>query len=546
MVNTLEELQKELEASGSGEFKPTDNSGVLDDDVLSQLAKATSPESIGLRLRKDESEPKSDSVVPEHKLDTTPLPVSKVPPEPKSSSVTGNDWKGIHSMLNGDSVAAPSAPVNQEAAGNVMKIPASGQFVGNTASGEPDWNKLTHDLKWAQNDAMSRRNVDHLLATVTPDGRYKMDPGSYEAEVSNARLPLEMAQARQGWQKGQNSINLDEEAKRAAAADRDPTSPQSRRAQEAFKNFFGDSKYLPSNISQLSAAELKQYTGGDILPLMKMSNAEQIVKDKANGIAKTLADDKQSTSLLYKDHPEVIPEIMAAADQAGLSRVQSALEGRFNRQGAQDHADETQARSQKFQEDQAIAASERNFKRAQDLKVFDKNYDNTHKPLTSEMEDRRQALIAAPAILKLYADAMSKVPGDTIQDKIRNFSVTALPKQAKALGIEGSDFPEFKRSVEIALTRTLEGGMARPGNVEMMHSSMPDINDAPNIRKSGTQNLQNLIDLNGHSFDKAIESGGYSGSQPISPLMKTNPETPVAKPPTKTTVPAGRSLFEEE
>lgn len=139
----------------------------------------------------------------------------------------------------------------------VSKMKSVG-WTPSVSAAEPDWEAMQKQLVSAQRAASTGRSVENMLANAGNTGAYRTDPGRFEEQANIAKVPLEIAQARQGYEKGQEALDTEKEKGAAEKADRDPTSPVSERARNAYRAFFKGSPE-PEGFDQFSAEDVKRF-----------------------------------------------------------------------------------------------------------------------------------------------------------------------------------------------------------------------------------------------------------------------------------------------
>ncbi len=142
-----------------------------------------------------------------------------------------------------------------------------------TASSALDWKELGDRMNKAHVADDVSRSSEHYLANAANPGAYreKRDVGE---NVAAAKLPLELAQAKQGLERGELANEAARSKIGADTADRDPSSLQSQKARESFKAFFGGTVQLPAGIDNWSAADIKRFAStGDMARILAAKNA---------------------------------------------------------------------------------------------------------------------------------------------------------------------------------------------------------------------------------------------------------------------------------
>lgn len=192
---------------------------------------------------------------------------------------------------------------------------------------EPNWNDLQNQLQGAQQRAGMSRAVQQGFQAVSPDHGFRADPNAGSEEIASAKVPLEMAQARQNYQReaAQTSDILAQEQSRLAASklaesERDPNSPSSMRQKEFIKKFFGDTGLPVGALDGLSAADIKG-ANGDIMGMLKIAAEKQ----KAEAHKKHEEDPMSPDNVAWRAALEHNPRYKDAVTAAKAEGVWDAL-----------------------------------------------------------------------------------------------------------------------------------------------------------------------------------------------------------------------------
>ncbi len=208
-----------------------------------------------------------------------------------------------------------------------------------------DWKGIADKLKSAQGLAGMQRTVENSFENSAQPGRYHALPDAGKELIAQAEAPVELAKARTSQEHAQAQADQERQKTAAGVAERDPNSDVSKRAVGAFKAFMGDAQ-LPPNIDSWSAADVKSFTSGEFLPLMKLKNVKDVAAEKASGAAKTLADEKASLKLQYRDDPDTQKQIDASPTVDSLKMLQTAVEGRKHQDKQIQEKEDSDARLQ--------------------------------------------------------------------------------------------------------------------------------------------------------------------------------------------------------
>lgn len=358
----------------------------------------------------------------------------------------------------------------------------------------PDWKALEDNLFNAQFRAQGSRAAEQMFANVSPGG-YRTDPGRFEAQVEAAKLPMEMAQQKQVFERNQQQLDTSKAQAKASAEARDPNSSQSQRAREALKTFFKGTD-LPPSIDSWSAAEVNAFIKDPLLDLAKLRNTQEVAGTKAKLAAgekqKALDDRKKLMLSLYPDHK---PEIEGLTDLGNAQTLQTALQGEAGRKETQQHQDEAAETTRKHEDEMLV--------RREGFEKEMKDYEMTHRPLTADQANQLEGLNKADGLI----DSFEKRLGDvsTLGGKIG----AATGPLGGALGLKGANFEAEREGAAVGLARSIEGGVARPGTVEVIKHILPLPSDADGVKRSKMQQIRDLVQDTREGFVKALKQGGF-------------------------------------
>ena len=182
-----------------------------------------------------------------------------------------------------ESQASPATRGAGQAPPSSMQSPSGQPRALFPQDGEPDWKGIGERLKWAELAKGSSETYENAFANAGSMGAYRPNAAAGEAGVAVARQPLEMAQAKQGYEQREANLGATRAKSAANAADRDPNSLQSQKARAAMKAFFGDLK-LPEGSDNWSAADWKQFAdSGTLARVASMKNAQADDQRKVAG-----------------------------------------------------------------------------------------------------------------------------------------------------------------------------------------------------------------------------------------------------------------------
>lgn len=219
----------------------------------------------------------------------------EAPPTPPPEA--GSTWEGLQAALS-----APKAP--QTAAQAPIAAPGRS---------EPDWGALQEQIQAAERSADLDRSIDAMLHAAAPG--FVPPPNIGQGAVAAARLPLEIEKHRREVENADRarSAKLLEDTR--AAALNDPSSPESKRAQEAYlARFEGDPRLAPSGVKQMSANEIEKLTGGSVA-----LSGQKVAADKA--AAEQKRKDDEATTKKTKAEGDAAAETTSMADEVAALLV---------------------------------------------------------------------------------------------------------------------------------------------------------------------------------------------------------------------------------
>lgn len=168
----------------------------------------------------------------------------------------------------------------------------------------------------------------------------------------------------------------------------------------------------------------------------------------------------------------------------------------------------------------------RGLSNAKDLKVFESNMP---KPIPSEMIDQIAGLNGSGAALSQFEQNLGKTEGTA-----GKIGASGLP--GASMGIfgagaeQGATFEGDRKRTAIALARGLEGGMARPGNVEIIEQIMPHATDSDAVKATKMAEVRKFIDSKRSALDQAMKQGNYKNLPAPTPAASAVPKAaPVAQ-----------------
>lgn len=417
-------------------------------------------------------------------------------------------------QTDSESADAPKPALTPEQ--KFMTLPAAKAPVpGMPAAGEPDWKQLQANLEGAQNRANWTRIQDKSFATNMPAGTVHVDEHAGENDIAAARAPLEIAQARQKY--GLEQAQLEDtkaqaEQRKAAtglgAAERDANSPQSQKARDALKTFFKGTE-LPAGFDTWSAADVKQYTAGDLLPLSKMKLTQDIANEKAKGALDSVTAQKEGLKRAFHTGDATADaatdaEIDGLRDQPGINtyaQVHSKQLGEAatdkRAQAAQEHSDQAAETARKGALQNGIL-----------LKQWE--MDNpAPKVMGDEMLKNLATAKTAGDQLKSFSDYLDKNRSEASKFGAWASAHGAVGDIAAAFGAPGTDFDGFRTATISELTRQIDNSAARAQAVEQLKGTLPLLTDTPDVQKAKMAHVQTLVDSNFANLVGAAKKAGY-------------------------------------
>ncbi len=370
-----------------------------------------------------------------------------------------------------------------------------------------DWKGIADKLKSAQGLAGMQRTVENSFENSAQPGRYHALPDAGKELIAQAEAPVELAKARTSQEHAQAQADQERQKTAAGVAERDPNSDVSKRAVGAFKAFMGDAQ-LPPNIDSWSAADVKSFTSGEFLPLMKLKGAKDIAAEKAKAGENSVAAQKLTLeSEMNPEHdPEMSKRIAALSDQAGINTFSTI--GRQNKT----EADAVKRQQQGFEH--ADLSAERAAQRETDRQLFMAQWHLDHpqdKPVGEETTKRLEALNTIPLVLKDYREFLAG-KSDSVSKLGGWMSGILGPDVAKAFGLPGASAQARKELVASALVRAIDGTAVRPGTIESVKKLLPSMTDNPDIQAEGFSGLDKYVAAEAAGLRKTLHQ---TSSRPL-------------------------------
>lgn len=211
---------------------------------------------------------------------------------------------------------------------------------------------------------------------------------------------------------------------------------------------------------------------------------KQQIAATAQQRAGALADRKRTMLSLYPEHKA---EIDALGDLGDAQTLQTALEGRMGREQTQQHSDTA-----------AAAASQRELAKQIDFEKWKQSHQN----LTAEQKTQLEGIEKSDEVLNTFEKGLSSVSG--MGGKL----AARVPGVSGALGASGAEFPATREGTAIGLARGLEGGTARPGNVEIIQHMLPEASDADSVKAAKMRTIREFVKNNRNAFMRAAQQAG--------------------------------------
>lgn len=280
-------------------------------------------------------------------------------------------------------------------------------------------------------------------------------------------------------------------AKLDAAKMADPNSDESKFAQSLV------AKYAPGvDVTGKSAAQIGKFAPF-VIEAMKQNG--EAVKEAGKGKGNEDAD--RRALILSPVYAADLKKIGMTSEQVnGMSG--KALEGLE----AQLKTNTTNAATVEAGRASASIAAARSLGNAKDLKEWENNLPKNMPP---EFVDQLEGLKGSDAAIAQFEKNLGKT--STLMGKAGN-ALGGLGASQGYLGKEagqGATFEGDRQRSAIALARGLEGGMARPGNVEIIEKILPHANDGDEVKAQRLQELKDFMDSKKKAFGEAMQGGNY-------------------------------------
>lgn len=372
------------------------------------------------------------------------------------------------------------------------------------------------ELAQAQADASNRRTLASLGQTITNAGERPNvafanamrlggggvnEPGpkssywqNYGAEGDRALSDL------MERRKSEAGMLQQQIAAQKAQTDADPNSPQSTLAVSLL------SKYSPDIADQVkgkSFAQLRPYMGAPFIKMieersvdakMTAAAAAKAAEESAKSEAakKSLESEKTALKALYPDKADEIDKQVTSTDAA--KQYRESTEGRLGRAQGFENAKVT-----------AGINADRSLENAKKLDIFKSELP---KDVPREMIDQLEALKGSDAAIAQYNKDLSKV--GNMAGKLGAMGIPGAAQGYLGEGAAaGSTHQSDRERTAIALARGLEGGMARPGNVEIIQKMLANPTDSDAVKAIKGKELEDFMASKKKAFAEALASGNY-------------------------------------
>lgn len=230
--------------------------------------------------------------------------------------------------------------------------------------------------------------------------------------------------------------------------------------------------------------------------------------------ARALEDRKK---LMLSQYPEHASEIGALSDLGNAESLQRTLDARGTAVASQAHADEAATKSQ--------AHADESQRRSEGFQKYMEDYRLSHRPLTAEQASQLEGINKSGKAIDTFEGGLGSVSG------WGGRLAASAPAIFGALGAQGADFPALREGTAIALARGLEGGMARPGNVEIIMRMLPEASDDDAVKAQKIAHVREFVANNRDAFKTALEQGGSVPLRPSSePAAAPRPAAPPKRP----------------
>lgn len=402
------------------------------------------------------------------------------------------------------------------------KMKAAGWTPKASASAaEPDWNALQNRLQEAENRAANSRAATQSFAAVSPNQHFHYDPNIGSEDVAAAKAPLEMAQAKQAYDTKQVGLEGAQKSQASAAALADPNSPQSQRSRASVQSFIGDTAKLPSDFESYSAADVDRYLKTFMpLTLEREKSATSLAEKKATGDAKAKATQDELASrkaTMLSQYPDQKEAIDALTDPRDAATLQAGLEGRLGRESTQNHSDTARLDAQRHADAEAATASARALANAKALK----DYEAKNQNMSTEQKQALEGFNALPGVIDTLRNSLKET--GTWQGKLG----AKFPEIAGALNAPGATFESSSDAAASILARIVDGGVARPGTIEIVKHYLPRANDSEDVKGRKLKDLESYVAGKQEGFFKSLSQEGVRVPEHGAPAQANKKATAV-------------------
>lgn len=163
----------------------------------------------------------------------------------------------------------PAVPPGPATAGAGQKAAPSVSPVGEPAA-SLDWAELGNRLRNAEMAKAQSQGYETLFANVGAQSGYRPNAHAGDVALNLAKQPLELAQAKQGYEARQAGLDKQRADASASAADKDPNSLASQKARESLR---ATGLKLPAGIDNWSAYDIKRFVNTGELTRLEASRA---------------------------------------------------------------------------------------------------------------------------------------------------------------------------------------------------------------------------------------------------------------------------------
>ncbi len=312
----------------------------------------------------------------------------------------------------------------------------------------------------------------------------------YDDQAANGDRAVESLMARR---KSAADMATQQSAAAKAASAKDPNSDTAQIYRAALL------KFAPDLADQLTTATPEQMER--IAPWLE-KYAEEATKQKAAKLDPKAGNDESLRALLLS------PVYGAALKSKGMT---PAMVAGLNGKALEDlvsqlKTDTTNEATVTAGRGSAAIAADRALGNAKNLKAWENELPKNMPP---EFVDQLEGLKGSGAALDQFEGNLAKT--STFAGKTGN-ALGAVGASQGLLGSgaeQGATFEADRERTAIALARGLEGGMARPGNVEIIQHILPHATDSDEVKKQKVAELRAFMQSKQNAFAEAMKGGNY-------------------------------------